>query len=372
MQLLHSALPIKMLKILPLWRSSPSAAARFTINSPQFSTLRRPNSINEPPLLSGSANRTLLWNQNNHRNFSIATSITNLWITISNSTPVAYFQHGLVNLHDITGLPWWATIILSTILLRSCITVPLTIYQNKILARIELISMEMPDIVKQLKVEASQAKHLYKWTDKQTRNVYNRSIKKQWTALIVRENCHPLKTMIVLWGQIPLWIIQSVSLRNLMSMMPNPNTFEAQLAFTQLSMGGIGWIPNLVEIDASYILPVMLGILNLAIIEIQVMSKVRPPSKLQKYTTNFFRILSVCMVPIAATVPSGLALYWTTSSAFGLTQNLVLMSPKLKKIVGVPDTPSQLDDPYKHLADMTKERWNNLQNIFSFNKLPKS
>lgn len=371
MQLLHSALPTKMFKILRVSRSSP--AARFTINSFQFSTFRRPTSINSQQLLSGSFNRTLYWNQHGHRHFSISTTITNLWITISNSSPVAYFQHGLVSLHDVTGLPWWATIMLSTIILRSCITVPLTIYQNKIVARIELISMEMPDIVKQLKVEASQAKHLYKWTDKQTRNVYNRSVKKQWTALIVRENCHPLKTMIVLWGQIPLWIIQSVALRNLISMMPNPNAFEAQLAFTQLSIGGFGWIPNLTEVDASYILPVMLGVLNLAIIEIQVMSKIQTPSKLQKYATNFFRIISVCMVPIAATVPSGLALYWTTSSAFGLTQNLVLMSPKIKNFVGVPMTPSQLDDPYKHLADMTKERWNNLKNIFSFNnKLPKS
>lgn len=364
MQLLHSAQPMKMLKILPVWRSF--SVTRSTINSAQFSTFGRPNSNHQ--LLSGSHNRTLLSNQNNYRQFSISTSITNLWITISNSTPVAYFQQGLVNLHDLTGLPWWATIILSTILLRSCITVPLTIYQNKITARLELISMEMPEIIEQLKVEASQAKYLYKWSDKQTRNVFNRSVKKQWTALIVRENCHPFKTMIVLWAQIPLWITQSVAIRNLIYALPNPNSLQAQMAFTQLTMGGFGWIPNLTEIDASYILPVMFGIINLAIIEIQVMSKVRPPTKLQKYVTNFFRILSVCMVPVAAFVPSGLALYWTTSSAFGLTQNLVMMSPKIREITGVPKTPSQLDNPYIHLVDMTKERWTNLQNIFSSNK----
>lgn len=32
--------------------------------------------------------------------------------------------------------------------------------------------------------------------------------------------------------------------------------------------------------------------------------KIQVNSKLQKYATNFFRILSVCMVPIAAFVPS--------------------------------------------------------------------
>lgn len=365
MQLLHSALPIKMLKVVPVWRSSMS---RYAINAPQFSTLCRPNCINKQPLLSGSSNPALLRYQNNHRHFSIATTISNIWITISNSTPVAYFQQGLVSFHDLTGLPWWATIVLSTILLRTCITVPLTIYQNKIVARIELIAMEMPDIVKELKVEAAQAKHMYKWTDKQTKIVFNRSVKKQWNALIVRENCHPMKTMIVLWGQIPLWIIQSVALRNLISIMPNPNSFEAQMAFTQLSMGGFGWIPNLTEVDASYILPVALGILNLAIVEIQVMSRVRPSSRLQKYATNFFRTLSIVMVPIAAAVPSGLALYWTTSSAYGLVQNVVLMSPKVKKFAGVPVTPSQLEDPYRHLIDMSKERWSNLQSVLRFNK----
>lgn len=361
-----SALPIKIL-MQSAWRSS-SSSARFTINSPQFSTLRRSNCVNERPLLSESTSQTLSRNAVNFRHFSISSSITSLWITISNSTPVAYFQHGLFTLHDVTGLPWWATILLSTVLLRTCITVPLTIYQNKIVARIELISMEMPDIVKQLKVEASQAQNLFGWTEQQTKNVFKRSVKKQWTALIVRENCHPLKSMVVVWGQMPLWIIQSVSLRNLITMMPNPNSLEAQIAFTQLSMGGFGWIPNLTVVDASFILPVMMGLLNLAIIETQMMSKVVPPTKLQKYATNFFRVLSVCMVPVAATVPSGLALYWTASSAFGLAQNLALMSPKLKQIAGVPKTPSQLDNPYKHLIDMTKERWNNLQNVFSFNK----
>ena len=32
--------------------------------------------------------------------------------------------------------------------------------------------------------------------------------------------------------------------------------------------------------------------------------KIQVNSKIQKYATNFFRILSVCMVPIAAFVPS--------------------------------------------------------------------
>ena len=50
-------------------------------------------------------------------------------------------------------------------------------------------------------------------------------------------------------------------------MLPNQD-FHAQLTFTELSVGGFGWIPNLVEVDSSLILPVCFGLLNLGIIEV--------------------------------------------------------------------------------------------------------
>ena len=150
-------------------------------------------------------------------------------------------------------------------------------------------------------------------------------MRKQWDNLIIRDNCHPLKTIIVLWGQIPLWIVQSMALRNLLNMLPDPSLLKAKLVYTELTLGGFGFIPNLTETDSSLIIPVTLGLLNLAIIEvgfsftiytdelhyksslyifqIQSMGKANP-SKYQKYATIFFRTLSLVMVPIAATVPA--------------------------------------------------------------------
>lgn len=72
----------------------------------------------------------------------------------------------------------------------------------------------------------------------------------------------------MLWGQIPLWIFQSVALRNLVNMLPDPTSLQAQIVVTEMTIGGFGWIPNLTEVDSSYILPVTLGIINLAIIEV--------------------------------------------------------------------------------------------------------
>lgn len=199
------------------------------------------------------------------RNFSL----DGTFASISNSAAVAHVQHGLVQLHDITGLPWWATVVLSTVLMRTLITLPLTVYQHRITARLELITGEMPAIVKELKQETVLAKRQFQLTEKQALALYNRSLKKQWDKLVVRENCHPLKTFCVIWGQIPLWIVQSMALRNVLNMQPDPSALQAQLTFVELTVGGCAWFPNLTEVDGSLIMPVALGLLNLAIIEVR-------------------------------------------------------------------------------------------------------
>ncbi|XP_001653719.2 mitochondrial inner membrane protein COX18 [Aedes aegypti] len=283
------------------------------------------------------------------RCLSMDSSVAGLWGSLSNSTPVAYCQQALVDLHDLSGLPWWASIILSTVLVRTVVTMPLAIYQNKIVARLEKISLEMPEIVKQLKMETAVAMKKFHWSEKEARIMYNHSLKKQWNNLVVRENCHPAKTMILLWGQIPLWVMMSVSIRNMVHMLPDPSSIEAQITFTELTLGGFGWIPNLTEVDQSLILPVAMGLINLTIIEIQNLVRTREPSRLQKIFTNMFRGLSVLMIPVAATVPSSLCLYWVTSSACGLGQNLLLMSPRFKRLVGVPQVPSEIARPYQHI-----------------------
>uniref|UniRef100_A0A1A9VEA3 Membrane insertase YidC/Oxa/ALB C-terminal domain-containing protein n=1 Tax=Glossina austeni TaxID=7395 RepID=A0A1A9VEA3_GLOAU len=277
--------------------------------------------------------------------------LANIWQSISNSTPVAYVQQSLVDIHDFTGLPWWSSIVISTILFRSVVTLPLTVYQHEITARLEKIALEMPAIVNELKKEATLAMKAFKWTEQQTK-----MLRKQWKTLIIRENCHPAKTFIVLWGQIPLWIFQSVALRNLVNMLPDPTSLQAQIVVTEMTIGGFGWIPNLTEVDNSYILPVTLGIINLAIIEVQSMIRTRPPTRFQKFVTNIFRGLSLLMVPIACTVPSALTVYWVSSSCYGLTQNLLLMSPTARRAFRITKTPSELENPYKHLWLRVKQR----------------
>ncbi|XP_053609197.1 cytochrome c oxidase assembly protein COX18, mitochondrial-like isoform X3 [Plodia interpunctella] len=274
------------------------------------------------------------------------------YTSISNSTLVHHMQDGLLYFHDTTGLTWWATVVTSTILIRGLITLPLAIYQNYILAKVENIGLELKDMVNELKRETAMAKKGYNLTDKQAVILYKRSLKKQWQKLIVRDNCHPFKASLVIWCQIPIWVCMSFALRNLVYMQSGDPA--ALVTFMELSAGGFGWIPNLIEPDHSLILPVAFGLTNLTIIEIQKMSKLREPSKMYNVFTNVFRVFSIVMIPVAASVPSCMCLYWMTSSGFGLLQNLCLLSPSIRRKLGIPEAPSEIEEPYNHIKDEIK------------------
>lgn len=61
---------------------------------------------------------------------SVSTATLPSWfVALSNSTPVAYAQQFVISFHEITGTPWWASIMLSAVALRFVVTLPLTVYQ---------------------------------------------------------------------------------------------------------------------------------------------------------------------------------------------------------------------------------------------------
>lgn len=84
--------------------------------------------------------------------------------------------------------------------------------------------------------------------------------------------------------------------------------------------------------------------------------KIQSNGKLQKYGQYFFRGVSILMIPIAAFVPSGLALYWVSSSTFGLIQNLLILSPKVRRFAKISIVNSEHERPYRHLVQKIKER----------------
>ena len=52
----------------------------------------------------------------------------------------------LLGLQQSTGMPWWLTIVSSTLVLRSVITLPLAVYQQRKLAQLEIMAPHMRNI----------------------------------------------------------------------------------------------------------------------------------------------------------------------------------------------------------------------------------
>lgn len=126
----------------------------------------------------------------NRRNYSLQTSVesavktqSGIFQSISESAVVQCAQKVLLNFHETTGLPWWATIICTTVAMRTTVTVPLAIYQQYILAKVENLNLEMPGVAKELKKEVAIAVKMYGWDERTAKIHYRRSVSRfNWNS----------------------------------------------------------------------------------------------------------------------------------------------------------------------------------------------
>ncbi|XP_043505914.1 cytochrome c oxidase assembly protein COX18, mitochondrial isoform X3 [Polistes fuscatus] len=262
-----------------------------------------------------------------------------------------------MNEHLIIDLPWWATIILTTILLRFTISLPIAIYQQNIAAKLSNLRHEMTGITTNLERKMKDDMFQNNWSQEHARRMYILSVRKAWKDLIVRDNCHPMKTVILAYIEIPILIILTFSLRNLCYMLPKGDMYAYE-NFLQLTTGGFGWITNLAVADSFFILPTLTALINLANIEIFRMLRLQEPTLIHKSLTNFLRLVSIVIIPLSPFIPSSLCLYWITNSACTLGQKTLLLSPKFRRLTRIPETESELSHPYSFLYEKIKSKTN--------------
>ncbi|XP_069488421.1 cytochrome c oxidase assembly protein COX18, mitochondrial isoform X2 [Ambystoma mexicanum] len=266
--------------------------------------------------------------------------------SMADTAPVHLAETMLLGLHELTGLPWWANIICASVALRTTITLPLSVYQMYVIAKVENLQPEIDILAKQLRYEVSVYGKQQGWSDKMAKFHFRKNLRRIISGLYVRDNCHPFKASLLIWIQIPMWVFVSLALRNFS--IPGAR-FGVESVQMQLAEGGFLWFPNLTLPDSTWIIPISLGILNLLIIEMFALRKIEL-SRFQKYITNFIRAFAIAMIPIAATVPSSMALYWFSSSCVGLAHNLFLRSPTLRRTFRIPSSKADSDTPYQDIA----------------------
>lgn len=269
--------------------------------------------------------------------------------------PIKISYDFLTYIHTLTGLPWWASVALSTVLLRSFITLPLAVYSTYILARVENLQPEIRKLSHRMKIETAKAIREFGWDMEHARIRYNYSMKKVVRDLYIQENCHPGKASVLVWIQLPMWIALSFTLRYMTGFTPEMN-LENSLFHPELVHEGTLWFKNMTLPDSTWILPISLGLVNLTIIEIYALQRTNS-TLFTRAVTNLVRGLSILMIPIGANVPSCMCWYWLCSSLYGLSQNLAFQLPTVRRAIGIPATPSECNTPYQRLYTAAKNKY---------------
>jgi len=79
------------------------------------------------------------------------------------SPPIGAAQSLLEFVHTQTGLPWWASLALTTAALRTVLTLPLMVSSVNNRAKVERLQPEIANISKQLATEVMAAQKKYEW-----------------------------------------------------------------------------------------------------------------------------------------------------------------------------------------------------------------
>ncbi|XP_058267420.1 cytochrome c oxidase assembly protein COX18, mitochondrial isoform X2 [Hemibagrus wyckioides] len=229
--------------------------------------------------------------------------------SVADSAPVHFTEQLLISSQQMTGLPWWAGIICTTVALRTVVTLPLAIYQAAIIAKIEALQKEIAELAQRLRYEISVRAQEKGWSEKTCRYHFKKNLRRIVSELYVRDNCHPFKASLLVWVQLPMWVSVSLALRNIsVGLEHAPSGLQQQLA-----AGGALWFPDLTVPDSTWIIPVSLGLINLLITE-------------------------------------SMALYWLSSSCIGLAHNLLLRSPRFRSLCRIPPSRSDSHTPYRDIA----------------------
>ncbi|EWC45902.1 hypothetical protein DRE_04909 [Drechslerella stenobrocha 248] len=303
-------------------------------------------------------------------------------------------QSLILQLHDSTSLPWVLTVPLIAIITRTLFTLPFSIYahrQNQTRLTTSPLLHAWAAIHRRQVAKAVHTKSTTTSPELVGRKVYDTPEKWQKEVLrltrrkrqqIYRQfGCQTWKSFVGL-VQVPVWILASLSVRRLAgvgdwwsgsSAKATANT-EAALsanidtdldidslsslvpeirdsasdataaARAQMHQDGIdGWFTDLLQPDPMFILPILF---SLAIFT-NVASTSRQATGWQKGLRNGLVIMSIAVLPVTLNTPAVLLLYWSTSSAYSLAQNVILARlmpmprsvkpPKERKILGSYD-----------------------------------
>ncbi|CAD6209250.1 unnamed protein product [Miscanthus lutarioriparius] len=233
--------------------------------------------------------------------------------------PVAALQHLLDAVQSFTGLNWWATIALTTVMIR-LVTVPLLINQMKSTMKLNDMRPEIEAINEEMRNS----------TDPRSMEVG----KQKLGELFLRHGVTPLTPLKGLFIQGPIFMSFFFAISNMVEKVPS------------MKGGGLYWFTDLTTPDNFFILPVLTSLTFLATVELNMQDGMEgnPMAKTMKKVSRFFGVM---FVPFTIGFPKAIFFYWVTSNFFSLVYGAVIRNPAVRLSLNLPPleshpTPAQV------------------------------
>lgn len=225
-------------------------------------------------------------------------------------TPVGYVQNTLEFLHSTLEIPWWASIIALTVVVRiACF--PLVIKAQK-------ASGDLAKYMPEIQVLQEKITRARKAGDKEAVERYVRELNQEMTG----KEISPFKPLVpsILQGTVALSVFLALQAM-------------AKVPLKSLEDGGIFWFTNLCVPDPHYILPVM-SCATLALL-LNSTSKAMPLEETTKKVLTI--VMPIGIFFFIKSFPASTLVYWVTTNSVTLLQHHVLKIPSVKKYYGLPD-----------------------------------
>jgi len=220
------------------------------------------------------------------------------------------------------GIPYWSSIIILTIGFRVAL-MPLSIKAKRDAIRLKPLTAELNQFLQRAKEE----------------NIPDNEKNAEIRLLMRKHQTNPLSSIFGMLTQMPVFLSMFFGLKQMPEFCPD------------YASGGTLWFENLSVPDPLFVLPVLNGVTFFALMHNSYKSVPEPKTQQEAVAkTVLTKVIPVVMVPIAATLPSGVIIYWITNGAFTqlvqnplfktqyFKDNYLALAPGVTEVV--PDSPT--------------------------------
>ena len=216
----------------------------------------------------------------------------------------------LLYFHQTLGAPWWISIVLLTVIVRSLLF-PLTVKQVRSMRAMQDLKPHMDRVRAQFKDNPQRQRE-------------------EMAKVYQEQGVNPLGGCLPILVQMPIFIGIFYVIRQFGGYSLGGRTVPPQ--YPSFHEGGILWFQNLSHADPTHLLPIISAVTMLAATEIT--AKNMDPQ--QRW---LMRLLPIGFTIFLLNFPAGLFMYWITSNLVTLGQNFVIYNygPGKKSTDGTKD-----------------------------------